>query len=33
VYETPVTLAGCPLRQFFIQDLGREGPTILLTNQ
>jgi len=33
VYETPVTLAGCPLRQFFIQDLGHEEPTILLTNQ
>jgi hypothetical protein len=33
VYETSVTLAGCALRQFFIQDLGHEEPTILLTNQ
>lgn len=33
VYQTPVTLADCPLRQFFVQDLGHEEPTILLTNQ
>lgn len=39
VYRTPryveqkVTLAGCLLRQIFIQDLGQEDPTILLTNQ
>jgi hypothetical protein len=33
VSETPVTLAGCPLRQFFIQNLGHEEPTILVTNQ
>jgi len=33
VYEQPVRLAGCPFRQFFIQDLGHEEPTILLTNQ
>ncbi len=33
IYETSVNLAGRPLRQFFIQDLGHEEPTILLTNQ
>ena len=33
VYQQHVTLAGCRLRQFFIQDLGHEEPTILLTNQ
>jgi len=33
VCESSVTLAGCALRQFFIQDLGHEEPTILLTNQ
>ena len=33
VCETSVTLAGCALRQLFIQDLGHEEPTILLTNQ
>ena len=33
VYETAATLAGCTLRQFFVQDLGHEEPTILLTNQ
>jgi len=32
-YEQSVVLAGCPLRQFFVQDLGHEDPTILLTNQ
>jgi hypothetical protein len=31
--EQAVTLAGCKLRQLFILDLGREEPTILLTNQ
>jgi transposase len=33
VYEQRVTLAGCHLRQFFIEDLGHEEPTVLLTNQ
>jgi len=33
VYEQPVRLAGCTFRQFFIQDLGHDAPTILLTNQ
>ncbi len=33
VYEQPVRLAGRTFRQFFIQDLGHEEPTILLTNQ
>ena len=32
-YEQSVLLAGCKLRQLFIQDLGHEEPTILLTNQ
>jgi hypothetical protein len=32
-YEQTVVLAGCNLRQMFIQDLGHEEPTILLTNQ
>jgi hypothetical protein len=32
-YEQSVVLAGCKLRQFFIHDLGRDEPTILLTNQ
>lgn len=32
-YEQSVILAGCNLRQMFIQDLGHEEPTILLTNQ
>ena len=32
-YEHPVVLAGCKLRQMFIQDLGHDEPTILLTNQ
>jgi hypothetical protein len=31
--EQAVTLAGCTLRQLCILDLGREEPTILLTNQ
>jgi hypothetical protein len=33
VYEQSITLAGRPLRQMFVQDLGHEEPTILLTNQ
>jgi transposase len=33
VYEQRVSLAGCSFRQLFIQDLGHDEPTILLTNQ
>lgn len=33
VYEQQVTLAGRSFRQFYIQDLGHEEPTILLTNE
>ena len=33
VFEQVVTLAKRPLRQFFVEDLGHEEPTILLTNQ
>jgi transposase len=33
VYEQQVVLAGRPFRQFYIQDLGHEEPTILLTNE
>ena len=33
VYEQPVRLAGRTFRQLFIQDLGHEEPTVLLTNQ
>jgi hypothetical protein len=33
VYEQPVRLAGRTFRQFFLQDLGHDEPTILLTNQ
>jgi transposase len=33
VYEQTVVLAGCRLRQLFIQDLGHDDPTVLLTNQ
>lgn len=33
VYEQKVSVAGCTLRQSFIQDLGHDEPTILLTNQ
>ncbi|MCC6698191.1 MAG: hypothetical protein IT365_21390 [Candidatus Hydrogenedentes bacterium] len=33
VYEKSVTLGGCRLRQLYIQDLGHDEPTILLTNQ
>jgi hypothetical protein len=33
VYEQTITLAGRVLRQMFVQDLGHDEPTILLTNQ
>jgi hypothetical protein len=33
VFEQKVSLAGAPFRQLFIQDLGHDEPTILLTNQ
>jgi transposase len=33
VYERPVVVAGRRLRQLFVQDLGHDKPTILLTNQ
>ena len=33
VYEQTITLAGRALRQMFVQDLGHDEPTILLTNQ
>jgi hypothetical protein len=33
VYEQTITLAGRRLRQLFVQDLGHDEPTILLTNQ
>ena len=33
VYEQTITLAGRRFRQIFIQDLGHDEPTILLTNQ
>jgi hypothetical protein len=33
VYEQAIVLAGCKLRQLFIEDLGHDKPTILLTNQ
>jgi hypothetical protein len=33
VFERPVSLAGCTLRQIFVTDLGHDEPTILLTNQ
>jgi transposase len=33
VYEQTITLAGRSLRQIFVQDLGHDEPTILLTNQ
>lgn len=32
IYEQTVTLAGCPLRQVYVTDLGHEEPTVLLTN-
>jgi hypothetical protein len=33
VFEQKVSLAGATFRQLFIQDLGHDEPTILLTNQ
>ncbi|MBI2505293.1 MAG: hypothetical protein HYW07_18925 [Candidatus Latescibacteria bacterium] len=33
VYEQKITVAGCRLRQLYIQDLGHDQPTILLTNE
>src|SRR6266704_3502839 len=33
VYEQTIAMAGRQFRQMFIQDLGHEDPTILLTNQ
>ena len=33
VFEQPVTIAKHVYRQFFIEDLGHDEPTILLTNQ
>jgi len=33
VHEQTVRLAGCNFRQLFIQDLGHDEPTVLLTNQ
>ena len=33
VYEQKVRLAGRDFRQFFVQDLGHDEPTILLANQ
>jgi len=33
VFEQTVTVAKCSFRQLFIEDLGHEEPTILLTNQ
>jgi hypothetical protein len=33
VFEQPVTIASRTYRQLFIEDLGHEEPTILLTNQ
>jgi hypothetical protein len=33
VYEQRVSLAGRTFRQLFVQDLGHDEPTILLTNQ
>jgi transposase len=33
VFEQVVTLAKRPFRQLFVEDLGHEEPTILLTNQ
>jgi hypothetical protein len=32
-YEQPVTLAGRRFRQLYVQDLGHDEPTILLTNE
>lgn len=33
VFEQEVRLAGRPFRQLFVEDLGHEEPTVLLTNQ
>jgi len=33
VYEQTITLAGRRFRQMYVQDLGHDEPTILLTNQ
>jgi transposase len=33
VYEQKVSLAGCEFRQLYVQDLGHDEPTVLLTNQ
>jgi len=33
VYEQKIILAGCEFRQLYIQDLGHDEPTVLLTNQ
>lgn len=33
IFEQPVTIAKHEFRQFFIEDLGHEEPTVLLTNQ
>lgn len=33
VYEQKISLAGCEFRQLYIQDLGHDEPTVLLTNQ
>ena len=33
IYEQTIPLAGRPFRQVYVQDLGHEDPTILLTNQ
>jgi len=33
VYEQAVRLAGCEFRQFFVQDLGHQEATVLLSNQ
>jgi len=33
VYEQTIRLAGRPFRQMFIQDLGHDEPTILVSNQ
>jgi hypothetical protein len=33
VYEQTVRLAACDFRQLFIEDLGHDEPTILVTNQ
>jgi len=32
VYEQPVVIKGCSFRQIYVQNLGHDQPTILLTN-